>query len=467
RSTAFTLRFESRASVDVEILLRGRLSVGPRTVLLATSLLTGETDPLSEPELRALFATGEDWQPVETVLRNSGAGEEEIQRLLAKGLLLADDDDPRHTELREKEAHMIGVQWDGFALQYHLGSRQKGVNAAALARAPAPASLPADVSPSGGAPAFTLPDDLPTPVPFSGAASVLDGSTGGPPSTEGEALAEKPASAALPPGDGAHRALLDGLAQQLHSNASRFGPPPPHFHRRQEARASHELPVPEVRDSLLHLLARRRTTRLFDAERPMSAAQLSTILFYTYGCHGYAPLAPEVIGLKKTSPSGGALHPVEAYPLLLHVDGLEPGLYHYRTEHHALDLLRPLGGDEARRLAEHFVGGQSYYRTAHALFVLTARFHRNFWKYRRSPKAYRVVLLDAGHLSQTLYLLATHLGLGAFFTAAVNDIDIEEALGIDGVEEGVIGVSGCGPPLPEDRDLGLTPRPYRPRSTRL
>ena len=89
--------------------------------------------------------------------------------------------------------------------------------------------------------------------------------------------------------------------------------------------------------------------------------------------------------------------------------------------------------------------GQSYFGDAHVSFVLAARFARTQWKYRRHEKAYAGVLMDAAHLSQTLYLVAERLGLGAFVTLAVNGRDAEARLGLDGCSEGVVAMAGCGP----------------------
>jgi hypothetical protein len=65
------------------------------------------------------------------------------------------------------------------------------------------------------------------------------------------------------------------------------------------------------------------------------------------------------------------------------------------------------------------------------------------WKYRFA-RAYRVVLLDAGHLCQTFCLTATWLGLAPFCTAALNDSLIERDLGVDGVTESALYVAGAG-----------------------
>lgn len=59
--------------------------------------------------------------------------------------------------------------------------------------------------------------------------------------------------------------------------------------------------------------------------------------------------------------------------------------------------------------------------------------------------------MDIGHLGQTLYLLSAKLGLGAFFTAAVNAADIECDLGLDGAQQGVMALFAVGVKHPEAR----------------
>jgi SagB-type dehydrogenase family enzyme len=76
---------------------------------------------------------------------------------------------------------------------------------------------------------------------------------------------------------------------------------------------------------------------------------------------------------------------------------------------------------------------------------MTAVVARTMWKYPH-PRAYRVVLLDAGHLAQTFCLTATRMGLAPFTTAALKDSLIEKDLGIDGVSESVLYVAGVGEP---------------------
>jgi putative peptide maturation dehydrogenase len=263
------------------------------------------------------------------------------------------------------------------------------------------------------------------------------------------------ASDLLPPTDEAVRALVDHL-----------GPPPSAFSSVEAPLAVHELPLVERKGELYDVLLRRRTTRSFNQGAPLAQWELAVVLRYVFGYHGYLPLLGQVTTLKRTSPSAGGFHPIEAYPLIMAVDELDPGLYHYNAAEHALELLAPLGVDEARAAANAFVCGQTYFGDAHVVVVLAARFDRAFWKYRNHRKALTALMMDAAHLSQTLYLVATELGLGAFVTAAVNNVDIEERLGIDGYREGVLAVCGFGRPAAERSPFDPEFLPFVPRETR-
>jgi len=257
---------------------------------------------------------------------------------------------------------------------------------------------------------------------------------------------------------------LEGLADDgrrwFSEHRDAFGPPPPHLPERADAVERIPLPRPVPEGPLFDLLARRRTDRDFDRSRPLGLAELSTVLRTVYGARETLEAAPGVVLVRKTSPSGGALHPIEAYPLLRDVEGVAPGLYHYAAGAHALELLEALSPGEVEDRVEAIAAGQAYFRSAHAAVVLAARFGRTFWKYRRHRKVYRVVLLDAGHLSQTFYLTCAELGLGAFFTSALNDGAAEEALGLDRFREAAIGLSGCGP-LPRRRST-FEAEPFEP-----
>lgn len=188
------------------------------------------------------------------------------------------------------------------------------------------------------------------------------------------------------------------------------------------------------------MLLARRTHRQFSNGK-LSLRALSHLLYYTWGVMGYLQ-TPFGRLAHKTSPSGGARHPVEVYVLALKVDDLQAGLYHYHAKNHCLELLRK---GRMTEKAASYCAGRSFVKGAAALFLMTAVFPRSMWKYRFA-RGYRVVTLDAGHLCQTFCLTATYLGLAPFSTAALNDSEIEKDLGIDGISESVLYAAGVGIP---------------------
>jgi len=235
-----------------------------------------------------------------------------------------------------------------------------------------------------------------------------------------------------------------------------LGPPPPPVIERVPDAARLRLPRPEP-SPLEALLSRRVTCRNFDLSRSLSFQEFSTVLYRAFGARAVQEYAPGVELLKKGVPSAGSLHPTEAYLLVQRVEGVPPGLYYYHPVQHALEPLRDLHSDEAETLVYRLVAGQVYFVTTPVMVIPTVRFRRNFWKYRHHAKAYRATLLDIGHLSQTLYLAATELGLGAFITAAINEMDVEEAFGLNPLEEGPLAICGFGHRGPERSEVEFDP----------
>jgi putative peptide maturation dehydrogenase len=245
-------------------------------------------------------------------------------------------------------------------------------------------------------------------------------------------------------GEGSDGELAAQTAAAVREIVAEYGPAPDALSH-VGSTTTISLPAHERLEPFYRTLSQRQTTRNFDLERPMSLDDLDTVLRYVFGCHGYAGRAEGIACIKRTSASAGGLHPIIALPIVSDVDGVAPGVYHYNADDHSLALLEGSTREEARELAGEFMCGQRYFGQAHVSFVLVARFNRNHWKYRRHPRAYAGILMDAAHLSQTLYLVAAELGLGAYFTLGINGRDIEAHLGFDGVERGVIAVCGCGP----------------------
>ncbi len=227
-----------------------------------------------------------------------------------------------------------------------------------------------------------------------------------------------------------------------------YWPPPAHFHTAPGALRLLELPLIERRGGLFDALAARKTWRGFDIDEPITLEELSILLRYTWGAHGVDEIIPgQLTVVKKTSPSGGAQHPGEVYPVLSNVSGVDAGVYHYDVEHHGLELLETLSPNDARSLVFELCADQEPCKMAPASFLMSARFDRKNWKYPGHNKAYRSVLIDAGHLSQTFHLLCAALGIGSFITGCINDADIATRLGLNHFSEGALLVLACGHPV--------------------
>lgn len=180
-------------------------------------------------------------------------------------------------------------------------------------------------------------------------------------------------------------------------------------------------------------IQRRRSTRSY-SNQPMTREELSRLLYYTGGING------ERWGNKlRSAPSAGALYPIEAYCVIHQVAGLNPGLYHYAVQDHALELLRAddLRGEIVNRgLMQEFLG------QANLVLVFTAVFQRLRWKYQE--RTYRYALLEAGHLGQNLYLAGTSMGMGVCAVGAFLDDELNTLLGVDGQEEAAVYMLAVG-----------------------
>lgn len=217
---------------------------------------------------------------------------------------------------------------------------------------------------------------------------------------------------------------------------------PPSIYKKIEGSKKLKLPPPNLYNDkpFLHTLLGRQTIRDLNNDKPMTLEKFSALIYLVWGIQS----SKRDIGVDqvifKTSPSGGSRHPIEVYPCIINVEGLEPGIYHYSTQDHALELIK---NGVFKDLYVDMAAQQEYVKNASVLFFYTACIERTMWKYQ-SPRAYRVIMMDLGHLSQTFYLTSNWLELGAFFTAHLKDELVEEQLGIEFNKEIVLGLSGVG-----------------------
>lgn len=208
-------------------------------------------------------------------------------------------------------------------------------------------------------------------------------------------------------------------------------------------------PLPAARDgnALFELMARRRTVRAA-AEPTIALKQLSDCLFAGMGITGETRNVVNPLPLGMT-PSGGARNPYEAYVYARSVEGLAPGFYHYSAADHDLGLVET----NHRPKISELVGGQDWADEMPCVILLCAELGRTMWKYD-DPNAYRVVLIEAGHIGQNIMLAATQHGLTACPTAALSHSAIRECLSLEGITNApVYALTLCVPGVEAARPL--------------
>jgi SagB-type dehydrogenase family enzyme len=202
--------------------------------------------------------------------------------------------------------------------------------------------------------------------------------------------------------------------------------------------------LPESISPVAKLLRDRHSMRSSDDQRPITLAELSRFLDSTVRV-----LSTSTSGLDiddgghaiRPYPSAGASYELELYLAVDKCEGLAPGFYHYDAGAHALVPI----GVSAHELEAQLAEARSSMGAPAApqiLFTIAARFGRISWKY--SSIAYSLILKDVGVLMQTLYLMATGMGLGGCAIGMTNIDLFAKMTGIEFHVEGPVGQFAIG-----------------------
>lgn len=192
-------------------------------------------------------------------------------------------------------------------------------------------------------------------------------------------------------------------------------------------------PVELGKSSLEEAIRSRRSVRDYSAEA-LTLEELARLLFHATGVTSSEKHL-------RAAPTAGGLTPIENYPVVNYVEGLERGLYHYDPLKHRLHLLKR--GDLRGEIAKACLD-QDFISEAGVVLVLTAVHRRTAWKY--GERAYRYVLLDAGHAAQNIQLEAASMGLGSCPIGAFFDEELNQLLGVEGEEEFAVLAVAVGRP---------------------
>jgi SagB-type dehydrogenase family enzyme len=185
---------------------------------------------------------------------------------------------------------------------------------------------------------------------------------------------------------------------------------------------------------LRETLEQRRSSGAHFPDRPPTLEDVSSLLHYAYGINPHRTFQTED-GRKlehRYVPSAGRLFPLELY-LVGQLEAEERGFgaWHYEPRAHALE--------HAWRASEREVAAlfsQPFHRTPPLTVFLTGLPSRLAWKY--GERAYRYLLLEAGHVAQNLVLVGTCLGIATCPVVSFYDDAVHDLLDLDGVGEVVL-----------------------------
>jgi len=174
--------------------------------------------------------------------------------------------------------------------------------------------------------------------------------------------------------------------------------------------------------SIEEALRRRRSVREFKKGEPMNLEEVSQLLWSLSG------ITQREGG--RTSPSAGALYPLEISLLAGDVLGLPAGLYRFDPHGHDLQLVAE--GDRREQLAGCALD-QSAIKDAAMVIVVSAVYERTTMKYGK--RGTRYVHFEVGHAAQNVYLQAVSLGLGVVAVGAFDDEAVKRSVELREGEE--------------------------------
>jgi SagB-type dehydrogenase family enzyme len=179
-----------------------------------------------------------------------------------------------------------------------------------------------------------------------------------------------------------------------------------------------EIRLPKPREkgstSVEETLNKRRSVR--DYKRgSLSLEQVSQLLWGASGRNLY----------RRTAPSAGATYPLEIYLVVGEVEGLEPGIFHYSSSRHSLEMTKE---QDVRNRLSRAAFGQEMIEEAPVNIVIAADYGRTTGHY--GQRGNRYVHMEVGHAGQNVSLQAIALGLGTVMIGAFEDKEVKEVLGI-------------------------------------
>lgn len=186
--------------------------------------------------------------------------------------------------------------------------------------------------------------------------------------------------------------------------------------------------------TLASAIKNRRSRRKYTGE-PVSLDELSFLLWAIQGIR-------KVLGPNgfRNVPSAGCRHAMETYIAVFNVSGLEKGIYRYLPLSHRIVL--EFRQQELEKNVSKAAFSQEFTGKSALTFIWTAIPHRMEWRY--GPVSHKVIAMDAGHMSENLYLACEAIGSGTCAIGAYDQDYADELLRVDGEDEFVILIAPVG-----------------------
>jgi len=179
-----------------------------------------------------------------------------------------------------------------------------------------------------------------------------------------------------------------------------------------------KLPKPDTKGSmpLEEAISKRRSKRSF-LKKELTLEEISQLL---WAAQGFTDKERSL----RSSPSAGALYPLEIYIVK------KDGLYHYIPHDHKLVLSKP---EDLREGLKKAAWGQNFLSEAPVSIVICAVYSRVSSKY--GFRGNRYVEIEVGHTAENILLQAVALGLGSVPIGAYSDDAVSRLLELPKDEE--------------------------------
>ena len=182
--------------------------------------------------------------------------------------------------------------------------------------------------------------------------------------------------------------------------------------------------------SVEEALHKRRSMRVYSKE-PLSIREISQILWAAQGI-------TEEKYVLRTAPSAGALYPLEIYIAVSNVNELNPGVYKYKPQNHALKKIDE--GDKRLDISNAALQ-QDAIENSSAILIIFAVYERTAVKY--GSRAERYIHIEVGSVGQNIYLQSVSLGLGTVMIGAFKDEVLKRVLALQ-INESPLAIMPLG-----------------------